>query len=36
MHSQKKIESLEDLRVWQNGIELVQQIDFITNDGKLS
>ena len=36
MYSKKKIESFEDLRVWQKGIELVKQIYIITNEGKLS
>ena len=36
MYSKKKIESFEDLRVWQNGIELVKRIYSITNEGKFS
>ena len=36
MYSKKKVESFEDLRVWQKGIELVKQVYVITNDGKLS
>ena len=36
MYSKKKIESFEDLRVWQKGIQLVKQVYVITNDGKLS
>jgi four helix bundle protein len=36
MHSRQKIESFEDLRVWQNRMELVKQIYIITNEGKLS
>ena len=36
MYSKKKIETFEDLRVWQKGIELVKQIYIITNEGKLS
>ncbi len=36
MYSKKKIESFEDLRVWQKGIQLVKQIYIITNEGKLS
>ncbi len=32
----KKVESFEDLRVWQKGIELVKQVYIITNEGKLS
>ena len=32
----KKIESFEDLIVWQKGIQLVKQIYIISNDGKLS
>lgn len=31
----KKIETFEDLRVWQKGIELVKQIYFITQEGNL-
>jgi four helix bundle protein len=34
--SKGKIESFEDLRVWQNGIQLVKQVYLITNEGKLS
>lgn len=36
MYSKKKVESFEDLRVWQKGIQLVKQIYIITNEGKLS
>lgn len=36
MYSKKKVESFEDLRVWQKGIQLVKQVYVITNDGKLS
>jgi four helix bundle protein len=36
MDDRKKIESFEDLRVWQKGIQLVKQIYIITNEGKLS
>lgn len=32
----RKIESFEDLRVWQKGIVLVKQIYLITQQGKLS
>ena len=32
----QKIESFEDLRVWQKGIQLVKQIYLITNEEKLS
>ncbi|MBE9002617.1 four helix bundle protein [Nostoc sp. LEGE 12447] len=32
----KKIETFEDLRVWQKGIELVKQIYLISNTGNLS
>jgi four helix bundle protein len=32
----KKIETFEDLRVWQKGLELVKQIYLITNTGDLS
>lgn len=32
----KRIESFEDLRVWQKGIELVKQIYILTKDGELS
>jgi len=32
----KKVESFEDLRVWQKGIELVKQIYLVTEEGKLS
>jgi four helix bundle protein len=31
----KKIESFEDLRVWQKGIELVKQIYLLTAEGQL-
>ena len=31
----KKIESFEDLRVWQQGIELVKQIYLITREGEI-
>jgi four helix bundle protein len=31
----KRIESFEDLRVWQNGIELVKRIYVLTGDGEL-
>ena len=31
----KKIESFEDLRVWQKGIELVKQVYLLTAEGKL-
>jgi four helix bundle protein len=31
----KRIESFEDLRVWQSGIELVKQIYLLTGDGEL-
>lgn len=31
----KPIESFEDLRVWQSGIELVKQIYLLTGDGEL-
>jgi len=31
----KKIESFEDLRVWQKGIELVKQIYLLTAAGRL-
>jgi four helix bundle protein len=34
--SKGKIESFEDLRVWQSGIQLVKQVYLITNEGKLS
>jgi len=34
--SKDKIESFEDLRVWQKGIQLVKQVYLITNEGKLS
>jgi four helix bundle protein len=30
-----RIESFEDLRVWQGGIELVKQIYLLTGDGEL-
>jgi len=36
MCSKQKINSFEDLRVWQKGIEVVKQIYLITNEGKLS
>ena len=36
MYSKKKVESFENLRVWQKGIQLVKQVYVITNDGKLS
>jgi four helix bundle protein len=32
----KKIESFEDLLVWQKGLKLVRQVYLITRDGKLS
>lgn len=32
----KKVESFEDLRVWQKGIELVKHIYLVTEEGKLS
>ena len=32
---EKRIESFEDLRVWQKGIELVKQIYLLTAEGKL-
>jgi four helix bundle protein len=32
----KKIESFEDLLVWQKGMRLVRQVYLITSDGKLS
>jgi len=32
----KKVESFEDLRVWQKGIELVKQIYLVTKEGELS
>jgi four helix bundle protein len=32
----KKIETFEDLRVWQQGIELVKQIYGITKEGEIS
>lgn len=32
----KKIETFEDLRVWQKGIELVKQVYLVTKDGNLS
>lgn len=31
----KRIESFEDLRVWQGGIDLVKQIYVLTGDGEL-
>ena len=36
MYFKQKVESFEDLRVWQKGIQLVKQIYLITNEGKLS
>ena len=32
---EKKIESFEDLRVWQRGIELVKEVYLVTGDGEL-
>ena len=32
----KKVESFEDLRVWQKGIDLVKQIYLVTKEGDLS
>lgn len=32
----KKIQTFEDLRVWQQGIELVKQVYLITKEGNLS
>jgi four helix bundle protein len=32
----KKIESFEDLLVWQKGLQIVRQVYLITRDGKLS
>ncbi len=32
----KKIETFEDLRVWQQGIELVKQINLITREGEIN
>ncbi len=32
----RKIETFEELRVWQKGIELVKQIYLLTKDGDLS
>jgi four helix bundle protein len=32
----KKIESFEDLRVWQAGIQLVKSVYLVTNDGGLT
>ncbi len=32
----KKVESFEDLRVWQQGIELVKQIYLLTKEGEIS
>jgi len=32
----KKIETFEDLRVWQRGIELVKQVYLLTKEGKLN
>jgi four helix bundle protein len=34
--SGKKIESFEDLRVWQAGIQLVKTVYLVTNDGGLT
>lgn len=31
----RKIESFEDLMVWQRGIELVKQVYLVTNDGDI-
>lgn len=36
MYSKKKIESFEDLRVWQKAIQLVKQVYIITDEGRLS
>ena len=36
MNSKMKIESFEDLRVWQRGIQIVKQIYTMTNEGKLT
>ena len=36
MYFKQKVESFEDLRVWQKGILLVKQIYLITDEGKLS
>lgn len=36
MESRPKIESFEDLIVWQKGIQLVKQIYVVTDEGKLS
>ncbi len=32
----KKIESFEDLLVWQKGMEIVKQVYLVTNEGKLN
>ena len=32
----KKVETFEDLRVWQQGIELVKQVYLITREGEIS
>jgi four helix bundle protein len=32
----KKIETFEDLKVWQKGIELVKKVYLVTKDGELS
>jgi hypothetical protein len=32
----KRIESFEDLRVWQSGIELVKAVYLLTKDGDLN
>lgn len=32
----KRVETFEDLLVWQKGIELVKQVYLVTGDGKLS
>ncbi len=34
--SGKKIESFEDLRMWQAGIQLVKSVYLVTNDGGLT
>jgi four helix bundle protein len=36
MFIMNKIESFEDLMVWQKGIQLVKQIYIVTDEGKLS
>jgi four helix bundle protein len=36
MECRPKIESFEDLIVWQKGIQLVKQIYVVTDEGKLS